>query len=770
MPSPMSGSTSAPPPAHRALRAVPAGLPLALLALLLALLAVASITLISYTRAYVGGESRYSTAQKSATLALLHYAQSRDAALLQRYRRHIAVPLGDREARVALQRQPPDIAAARAGFLQGANHPEDIDGLVRLFLWFRHVPFMARCIELWTEADAAIIELQAEADALEIAVQRGAGDAELTAIARRIATLDERLTPLQVRFSDTLGEGSRQTQLLLSAAVALLTLVLTALALTATRHAARKENQQAMALRESQAQRERALRGSSDGFWEWDLLRRTAYFSPRFEMLLGHAPGALSPLVSEVQELLHPDDREAARLCLRQHLQQGAPYDLELRMRHVDGSWRWLRSRALSDRGDDGRELRLSGSISDITERRQAQEALARREAMFSSLWQTTTDAVLIIDTAHCIRFANPAAHETFGHAHGTLVGQPLAVLQPERMQCPHHAGVSRYLRDGSRHLDWRRSEVMGLHADGREIPMEICFSELSLDGVHHFVGFLRDISHRKEAEHALTEANEGLERRVTERTQALTLANERLRELDRLKSEFLATMSHELRTPLNSILGFTDLMRLGMSGPVSAEQRLQLDLVHNSGRHLLALINDVLDLSRIESGRMEVMREAFDFTAVVAEVLAQLRPQAEAKGLQLHSRTPPALPLLGDRRKVYQVLLNLASNAVKFTDAGRVEVQADAHHGRLNVAVLDTGPGIAADQQALLFQAFRQLDGSPGRRHEGTGLGLHLSRKLLLLMHGEVGVDSQPGAGATFHFTLPLVLPAKEAENATAS
>lgn len=763
----MPGSTPAPPPRHRALRAVPAGLPLALLAVLLALLAVASITLISYTRAYVGGESRYSTAQKSATLALLHYAQSRDAALLQTYRRHIAVPVGDREARAALQHQPPDVSAARAGFLQGANHPDDIDGLVRLFLWFRHVPFMAQCIELWTQADAAIIELQAEADALEIAVQRGAGDVELRAIARRITELDERLTPLQVRFSDTLGEAARQTQLLLTAAVALLTLLLTALALAATRHAAHKESQQAQALRESQAQRERALRGSSDGFWEWDLLRQTAYFSPRFEMLLGHAPGTISPLVPAVQALLHPDDREAARATLRQHLQAGAPYDIELRMRHVDGSWRWLRSRALSDRGADGQELRLSGSISDITERRQAQEALARREAMFSSLWQTTTDAVLIIDTGHCIRFANPAAHQTFGHAQGSLVGQPLAVLQPERMQCAHHTGVGRYLHDGSRHLDWRRSEVMGRHADGREIPMEISFSELSLDGVHHFVGFLRDITHRKQAEQALTDANEGLERRVTERTQALTLANERLRELDRLKSEFLATMSHELRTPLNSILGFTDLMRLGMSGPVSDEQLLQLGHVHNSGRHLLALINDVLDLSRIESGRMEVLREPFDFNAVADEVLAQLRPQAEAKGLLLLARLEPGLQLLGDRRKVYQVLLNLASNAVKFTTEGRVEVQARAHGGELHVAVQDTGPGIAAKEQGLLFQAFRQLDGSIDRLHEGTGLGLHLSRKLLLLMHGDVGVDSQPGAGATFHFTLPLVLPAAAAETA---
>ncbi len=738
---------------------MPAGLLLVLLALMLALLAAGAITLISYARAYVGGESLYAKGQKSATLALLLYAQTGDPAQLQRFEAHIAVPLGDRAARLALLQVPPDTAAARAGFLQGGNHADDTDGLVRLFLWFRHVPFMARSIDIWAQADAAVLELQAQAQEVHAAVQRGMNPAERADTNQRIIALDDKLTTLQRRFSETLGEAARQTQQVLTVAVALMTLLLTTLALAAMRHAARTARQQADALRESQAQRERALLGSSDGFWEWDLKRQTAYFSPRFELLLGHTPGTLPADVKHVQSLIHPDDHEAARQALRHHLEAGEAYDLELRMRHADGSWRWLRSRALSDRGTDGSELRLSGSISDITERRQAQEALARREAMFSSLWRTTTDAVLIIDTGHVMRFANPAAHETFGHAPGSLVGQPLSVLQPERMHHGHRAGVHRYMHDGSRHLDWRRSEVIGRHADGHEMPMEISFSELALGGERHFVGFLRDITHRKQAERALHEANEGLERRVAERTQALTLANERLRELDRLKSEFLATMSHELRTPLNSIIGFTDLIRLGLSGPVTDEQKLQLGHVHHSGRHLLALINDVLDLSRIESGRMEVAVEAFDFAAVVAEVLAQLRPQAEAKGLRLLAELAPTLPLQGDRRKLYQVLLNLASNAVKFTDSGAVTVRAEARGGRLHVAVQDSGPGIAEDQQALLFQAFRQLDGSLDRRHEGTGLGLHLSRKLLRLMQGEIGVDSRPGAGAVFSFSLPLVL-----------
>ena len=269
--------------------------------------------------------------------------------------------------------------------------------------------------------------------------------------------------------------------------------------------------------------------------------------------------------------------------------------------------------------------------------------------------------------------------------------------------------------------------------------------------------GVIQDITTRRRAEDALRQQRDQLEQLLAERT----AANARLRELDRLKSEFLSTMSHELRTPLNSIVGFTGILLKGLAGPLNPEQHKQLTLVQSSSRHLLALINDLLDLSRIESGRIELQRESFDFAEVVAEVAAFLQPVVAQKPVALrHDCAPAALPLVGDRRRSLQVLLNLATNAVKFTEHGEVALAARLEAGRIAVTVRDTGIGIRPDQMPHLFEAFRQLDASARRHYEGTGLGLHLSRKLLELLGGTIAVESAPGVGSTFTFTLPLAPP----------
>ena len=742
----------------RLIERLPVGALLVALALTLTLLALACIEVISGVRAYVGGESQWSKGQKAAVLALVRYADTRDEADWQRYEAAIAVPLGDRRAREALERPTVDDAVVRAGFVAGANHPDDVARMQRLFRLFRDVPFMARAIGIWTEADALIAELQAEAQALRAAVRAGADDATLQSAESRLLAIDARLTPLETRFSATLGEAARQTQWWLTLGMVGSAGALAAAALALRRQGARHAAAQAQALRDSEARRERALTGSSDGFFEWDLLRRAAYFSPRFEQLLGLPPGALAAGdIARPQSLLHADDRERAAAALRAHLRDSAPYDVELRMRHADGGWRWLRSRARSDRGESGAELRLSGSISDITERVAAEEGLRRRELQFRSLWETTGDAVLIVDSEHRIGFANPAAHTLFGHPQGTLAGQPLARLQPPSQRARHVAATAHYLRSGERGLDWDGSEIVGLHRDGHEIPLEIRFSEIVLDGERQFVGFLRDIRQRKAAEQALRDANERLEQRVTDRTRELTDANQRLRELDRLKSEFLATMSHELRTPLNAVLGFTSILLTGQPGPLTDEQRRQLGFVHGSGRHLLQLINDLLDLSRIESGRIELSSAEFDLVALVDEVCDQLQPTADAKGLAQRRELPPALAVSGDRRRVVQVVLNLVANALKFTDAGHVRIALGHDRDEWRLQVEDTGIGISADDLPQLFQPFRQVDGSLARRHEGTGLGLYLSRRLAELMGGRITVASTPGAGSCFTLALPL-------------
>lgn len=237
-----------------------------------------------------------------------------------------------------------------------------------------------------------------------------------------------------------------------------------------------------------------------------------------------------------------------------------------------------------------------------------------------------------------------------------------------------------------------------------------------------------------------------------------LSVARDRAEVADRLKSAFLATMSHELRTPLNSIIGFTGIILRGLAGPLNAEQRKQLGMVQGSARHLLALINDVLDISKIEAGELKVIIAPFDARAVIGRVVDALRPMAEAKRLALRAEVAPEIgEMVSDVRRVEQILLNLLNNAVKFTERGEVTLRAAVEDGRLRVSVADTGIGIEPQDVEDIFRPFQQVDAGLTRAHEGTGLGLAISRRLAGLLRGEIHAASEWGKGSTFTVTLPL-------------
>lgn len=248
------------------------------------------------------------------------------------------------------------------------------------------------------------------------------------------------------------------------------------------------------------------------------------------------------------------------------------------------------------------------------------------------------------------------------------------------------------------------------------------------------------------------------LEELVQERTKDLAIAKERAESADRLKSAFLATMSHELRTPLNSIIGFSGILLQELAGPINEEQRKQLGMVQASSEHLLALINDVLDLSKMEAGQLTLYKKPFDPVASLDRVLGTVSPLLERKGLHLRKMVDlGGVQVVGDSRRFEQVLLNLLSNAIKFTDSGGITVEAKSKDGKAVIKVADSGIGIKKSDLERLFKPFSQLDSGLTRQYEGTGLGLSISERLIRLMDGDISVKSEYGKGTEFTITLPI-------------
>lgn len=409
----------------------------------------------------------------------------------------------------------------------------------------------------------------------------------------------------------------------------------------------------------------------------------------------------------------------------------------------------------------DGKTCLVGAGI-DISERRQAELALKKSEQRLRSTLDNILEGCQLLGFDWRYLYLNDAAARHNRRPNQELLGNCMQDMWPGIEGTRIFSLVRRCLEQREpfheeTEFTYPDGQVGWFDVRGQPVP----------EGV--FVLSI-DISERHQAEAALRELNESLERKVGERTTELQAALVRAESADRLKSAFLATMSHELRTPLNSIIGFTGILLQGLAGELNPEQNKQLGMVRSSARHLLELINDVLDLSKIEAGQLEVKSAPFDLRASLERVLEVVHPLAERKRLFLRADIAPEVGrMTGDQRRVDQVLLNLMNNAIKFTEAGGVTLtaglQEDFNAGPcVCIRVTDTGIGIRPEDMNSLFLPFRQIDSGLTRSHEGTGLGLAICRRLTQLMGGSISAASQHGVGSTFTVILPLQPPASTA------
>ncbi|MDQ2655013.1 MAG: PAS domain S-box protein [Chloroflexota bacterium] len=457
------------------------------------------------------------------------------------------------------------------------------------------------------------------------------------------------------------------------------------------------------------------------------------YLSPCFETMTGYSLEQSKQYFSDGGwlGLVHPEDRERVRREALSAIDGVGRLSLEYRFRTADGRYVWMENFSSVIRDDDGQIVAWLGILIDVTGQREARAAMARLAAIVDSaddiIYSRTVDGVITSWNAGAERITGYAADEVIGR---TLMD----VFPADNVQLPSVAELE------NRGANWRFDDRVH-RRDGECIDIAMSVSRLvDADGNVTGVSVIaRDISDRLATEREVRAALEAAE--SGERTKAL----------------FLAMMSHELRTPLQSVLGYADLLLGGHDGELNPLQLEDIGYIHQGATRMVSLIGQMLDLSRMESGRLDMKNEVVDLSAVLGAAFQAIKPEASARGLALVLEIPRELPdVLGDTERVSQILLSMADNAVKFTGSGEIRLTAQVQGDWVEASVADTGIGIAEDEIPHVFDSFRQRDTRLSRRHGGAGLGLAIAQRLARQMEGDVTVSSAPGKGSTFTLRLP--------------
>jgi PAS domain S-box-containing protein len=498
------------------------------------------------------------------------------------------------------------------------------------------------------------------------------------------------------------------------------------------------------------------------GYWDWNLVDNIAYISPGFKRMFGYEDHELSNQPDIWQNIVVQEDLPEILNRLDHHIRTHGqqPFYNEVRYHHKDGGIVWvICSGKVIEWSKDGQALRMIGCHVNISDRKQIEAALMDSQAKYQRLVDDIGDSFVVFSHAgthdphrdDILTYVSSGFTSVFGSSREAAIGQSWVTI-----------------------ADWVEDDLANAIRRTSQVA-EQGFQELDMRFYHPDKGLrtLHVCQHPVLDQNGQLIAIEGIAEDITDRKQAeaqLQRSNEELMQATRLKDEFLANMSHELRTPLNAILGMTEALREQVFGPINPRQMQALETAHSSGTHLLELINDILDVSKIEAGQVELSIAPTEVISLCRSSMAFIHYPAQKKQIQLTLQLPPHVPdLLVDERRIRQVLINLLNNAVKFTpEGGRIVLEVMLNEDRsdtelrdrnwLRLAVRDTGIGIAPEQMDDIFQPFVQIDSALNRQYEGTGLGLALVQRLVALHGGQVTVTSEVGVGSCFRVDLPCV------------
>ena len=492
-----------------------------------------------------------------------------------------------------------------------------------------------------------------------------------------------------------------------------------------------------------------ALDGSGLALWDWDIANDRVYLGERWTSIMGGDHQQATHISTEqLFDLIHPQDQPMARENLKKVLKgEISSYSIEFRVKHRSGKWIWIHTHGkVVERDAAGRGIRMTGTNADIDERKQAEEALHKSETKLRTLYESTSDALILLNEKGFFE-CNPATLQMFGcTSQEEFCSKSPEDISPEMqpdgsnsiMVANQHIAIA--MKDGTNQFEWVCKRI----DNNATFDTDILLNSMILNGKLALQATIRDISERKMEEEVLRHAKEAAEQAV------------------KVKSDFLANISHEIRTPMNGIIGMTELT---LDTELSHDQREYLSMVKSAADSLLIIVNEILDLSKIEAGKMDIESIEFSLDYMLRDTIKSLAIRAHRKNLELLVNIAANVPdrLLGDPGRLRQVINNLVSNAVKFTESGEIEVivkkldSAVEDVVSLEFSVRDTGIGIRQDKLQAIFEAFTQEDTSTTRKYGGTGLGLTISSKLVNLMGGQLGLESEVGKGSTFHFTLNL-------------